>query len=53
MSNYLSIKNKFNLPPKLSQAVLFSIIEEKNATRRKYKVCWVVNYDKQAILSAP
>lgn len=37
--------NKFSLPPKLSHAVLFSIIEEKNITKRKYKVCWVVNYD--------
>lgn len=37
--------NKFSLPPKLSRAVLFSIIEEKNITKRKYKVCWVVNYD--------
>jgi len=53
MSNYLSIKNKFNLPPKLSQAVLFSIIEEKNATRRKLTFSSLPNYDKQAILSAP
>ncbi|KAF0134145.1 MAG: hypothetical protein FD145_901 [Candidatus Saganbacteria bacterium] len=40
--------DRFNLPSKLSHTVLFSIIEEKNATRRKYKVCWVLNYDKQA-----
>ncbi len=39
--------NNFNLPPKLSQAVLFSIIEEKNITRRKYKVCWVVSYEEK------
>lgn len=36
--------NKFNLPSKLSHAILFSIIEEKNVTKRKYKVFWVVNY---------
>jgi hypothetical protein len=39
--------NKFNLPFKLSHAVLFSIIEEKNITKRKYKVFWILNHDNQ------
>ena len=40
--------NKFNLSVKLSHAVLFSIIEEKNIARRRYKVFWMLNYDKQS-----
>ncbi|MFH1361727.1 MAG: hypothetical protein ABIH69_03640 [bacterium] len=35
---------EFFLPDKLSRAVLFSIIEEKNVTKRRYKVLWVVDY---------
>lgn len=37
--------NNFNLPPGMSRGVLFSIIEEKNLSKRKYKVFWIVNYE--------
>ena len=40
--------NKFNLPIKLSHAVLFSIIEQKNITKRRYKVFWMLNFDQQS-----
>ena len=40
--------NEFNLPSKLSHAVLFSIIEEQNIAKRRYKVFWMLNYDKQS-----
>lgn len=46
----LKVKNwdgfKFTLPPKLSSAVLFSIIEQKNMVDTKYKILWVINYNK-------
>lgn len=36
--------HKFNLSSKLPHIILFSIIEEKNATKRKYKVFWSLKY---------
>jgi len=44
-----SNNENFTLPQGLSKAVLFSIIEEKNLSKRKYKVFWAVAYEGEMV----